>query len=158
MKNVSIPVVDITNSVTTALPLNAAFKKIDSGVIPSMNVDPVLHEVRHALEQLNKQKKSTVIDLTSMPFAPGEKEKIRQFLATGEVEIQLNAMGNSLLYETSYPGVWWIEHRNSEQLLTGTYIEISAIPEIINASNEDIYDGLSRLTQTLSQRSESHER
>jgi hydrogenase-1 operon protein HyaF len=153
---IKIPVVDVTDQTIGGSEFNATNNKIGSDFIPSMNVDPVLHEVRHALTLLNQHNKTTVIDLSSMPFAPGEKQQLRDRLKTGEVEIKLDAMGTSYLHETSYPGVWWIEHYNSEEQLTGSYIEIASVPEIILADKQDIRDGLQRLTQTLQQRSESH--
>jgi len=146
MKNASIPIVEITSIDNAKL-----------GFTSSMNVEPVLHEVQYALIKLLDSKQSSVIDLSSMPFAPGEKQQIKQLLGKGEVEILLNVMGKSSILETSYPCVWWIEHYNQDQQITGTYIEIAIIPEIIQSVTEDISSGLQRLTQTLSKRSESYE-
>lgn len=164
MKNTSIPTVDVTNRTFFMTSANkdsdsalADNQETSSGFIPSMNIDPVLHEIRHSLFELQAHDKTSTIDLTSLPFAPGEKEQLRDRLNKGEIEIKLNAMGTSYLHETSFPGVWWIDHYNSEKHLTGSYIEIAAVPEIILADKQDIKDGLQRLTQTLKQKSESHD-
>ena len=150
MTNINIPIVEIFDSILDAKSTTLAYT-------PSLNIEPILHEIQYALIKLLKSKQSSVIDLNAMPFAPGEKEKIRQELGNGEVEILLNAMGKSLLFETDYPGVWWIEHYNEDEQVTGTYIEIAPIPEIIQAVDEEISVGLQRLTQTLNDRSESYE-
>jgi len=121
--------------------------------VPSMNVEPILHEVRHALDRLLETGKPTTIDLRAMPLAPGEDEQIRERLGSGEVEIRIDALGPSTLSETAYPGVWWVEHRNITDVITGLYIEIAAVPSIVPAADEDLSDGLMRLTDNLNETS-----
>ncbi|TNF99313.1 MAG: hydrogenase expression/formation protein [Gammaproteobacteria bacterium] len=137
MKDLGIPVVD-------------ASKDSSGHVIPSLNVEPLLHEVRHALERLQQTGEPTTIDLRAIPLAPGEDEQIRETLGTGEVEIRIDALGPTLIQETAYPGVWWLEHRNADDVLTGRYIEIAAVPALVPASSEDMADGLQHLTENLS--------
>lgn len=117
--------------------------------IPSQNVEPILHEVKHALERLLKTGESAMIDLRAMPLAPGEDEEIRERLGNGEAVINIDALGPSTLTETAYPGVWWIEHRNNIDTLTGLYIEIAHVPAIVFPANEDLQDGLEQLTDHL---------
>lgn len=117
--------------------------------IPSQNVEPILHEVKHALERLLKTGESAMIDLRAMPLAPGEDEEIRERLGNGEAVINIDALGPSTLTETAYPGVWWIEHRNNSDTLTGLYIEIAHVPAIVFPANEDLQDGLEQLTDHL---------
>ena len=40
--------------------------------VASGNIPPLLHEVRHALEALSMTGASNIIDLKSIPLAPGE--------------------------------------------------------------------------------------
>lgn len=117
--------------------------------IPSQNVEPILHEVKHALERLLKTGESAMIDLRAMPLAPGEDEEIRERLGNGEAVINIDAMGPSTLTETAYPGVWWVEHRNNIDTLTGLYIEIAHVPAIVFPAKEDLQDGLEQLTDHL---------
>jgi len=154
---INIPIVNISDPIPTNLESSFNTNVDSNGFIPSMNIDPVFHEIRHALKALKEQGKTTVIDLSSMPFAPGEKDQLRESLKVGEIEIKLNAMGTSYLHETSYPGVWWVDHYSLDENLTGSYIEITSVPEIVLADKQDISDGLQRFTQFLEQRSESHE-
>lgn len=44
------------------------------------NVEPLLHEIRHALKRLAEGKEGTVIDLKRMPLARAKKSKLRQHL------------------------------------------------------------------------------
>lgn len=119
--------------------------------IPSLNVEPILHEVRHALERLINTGEPTMIDLRAMPLAPGEDQQIQQQLGKGEVEIKIDALGPSTLTETAYPGVWWVEHRNNDDIITGLYIEIATIPSIVPPGNEDMREGMKQLTDNLNE-------
>ena len=47
------------------------------------NVEPLLHEIRHALKRLAEGEEGTVIDLRGLPLAPGEEERIEAALGEG---------------------------------------------------------------------------
>lgn len=113
------------------------------------NVEPILHEVVHALDRLLDEGEPTVIDLASLPFAPGELEKLEETLGTGELSAELDALGKSQIRETIYPGVWWLEHRNTEGDVVGRYIEITRTPEILMSQDADITAGRAQLGDRL---------
>ncbi len=113
------------------------------------NVTPLLHEIRHALAALLETGEQTIIDLRSMPLAPGEEAHIETALGQGEVRVELNALGRSEIIETQYPGVWLITHSNTDGALLGKYIEIALIPDILQAQQGDIQAGLEQLSDTL---------
>ncbi len=113
------------------------------------NVTPLLHEIRHALTALLETGEQTIIDLRSMPLAPGEEAHIETALGQGEVRVELNALGRSEIIETQYPGVWLITHSNTDDALLGKYIEIALIPDILQAQQGDIQVGLEQLSDTL---------
>jgi hydrogenase-1 operon protein HyaF len=117
--------------------------------VASGNVKPLLHEVRHALERLAKGEDGTVIDLQSVPLAPGEQERIEELLGKGEVRAELDALGPSVVQETSYPGVWLVTHRNTEQAVVGRFIEVTHMPELLKSQQADIEQAISRLEQEL---------
>lgn len=113
------------------------------------NVTPLLHEIRHALSALLESGEQTIIDLRSMPLAPGEEAHIEAALGQGEVLVELNALGRSEIIETQYPGVWLITHSNTDGTILGKYIEIALIPDILQAQEGDIQAGLEQLRDTL---------
>lgn len=119
------------------------------------NVEPILHEVLHALDRLLADGEPTVIDLASLPFGPGELEKLEGFLGTGELNAELDALGKSRIRETIYPGVWWLEHRNTEGDVVGRYVEITHTPEILKSQDADITAGRAQLEDRLAQEEES---
>ena len=118
------------------------------------NVEPILHEVLHALDRLLADGEPTVIDLASLPFGPGELEQLEDILGTGELTAELDALGTSRIRETIYPGVWWLEHRNTEGDVVGRYVEITRTPEILMSQDADITAGLARLGDTLAREEE----
>jgi hydrogenase-1 operon protein HyaF len=115
------------------------------------NVQPLLHEIRHALRKLLDTGQVGIIDLRSIPLAPGEEEKIIDTLGCGEVHAKLNALGPSEIYETRFTGVWLITHYNEENSIIGRFIEITAIPDILKSQQEDMVASLSQLEAELDQ-------
>ncbi|MGB0723625.1 MAG: hydrogenase expression/formation C-terminal domain-containing protein [Gammaproteobacteria bacterium] len=108
------------------------------GTVPSGNVEPLLHEIVHALEALARDGATAIIDLEAMPLAPGEADRIRAVLGEGEVRCTLSALGESSVAETGIPGVWWIEHHNAEGILMSRFIEVTRIPSILLTAPEDL--------------------
>ena len=113
------------------------------------NVEPLLHEIRHALKRLADGEDGTVIDLQRLPLAPGEDERIEEVLGQGEVRAEINALGPTLVQETSYPGVWLVTHRNTEQVVVARFVEVTHIPELLKSQQADIENGASRLENEL---------
>jgi hydrogenase-1 operon protein HyaF len=123
--------------------------EIEIGDIGTHNVLPLLHEIRHALAQLLEQGKETVIDLRSIPLAPGEQTAIEQALGEGEVQAVLSALGPSDFRETSYPGVWVVTHYNRDDKIVGKFVEVASIPSLLRSQTEDMAAGLRRLETRL---------
>lgn len=113
------------------------------------NAQPILFEVRHALEELLDSGETSIIDLRSIPLAPGEEDIIINTLGQGEVHARLNALGHSEIYETRYAGVWLVSHYNDDEALVSRFIEITRLPDILRSQHEDISKALNELTQEL---------
>ncbi len=113
------------------------------------NVLPLLHEIRHALERLVSADETTVIDLGSIPLAPGELESLESALGTGEVRAELDALGPSEIRETAFPGVWLITHRNANDEIAGRFIEVTRVPAILASQDPDIRRAVAALGERL---------
>jgi hydrogenase-1 operon protein HyaF len=110
---------------------------IEVGAGRTHNVQPLLHEIRHALVQLLEQGKETVIDLRGIPLAPGEEVAIEQALGEGEVRATLSALGPSEIRETSFPGVWLVTHYNHHNQVVGKFVEVAAVPALLMSQAEE---------------------
>lgn len=131
------------------------------------NVAPLLHEIRHALMRMapgegndddnepanglpmNAHNAISIIDLRSLPLAPGEEERIEEILGIGEVRAELDALGLTIVQETRVSGVWLITHRNADDEVVAKFIEVTRIPAILLAQDEDIRHGVEYLNKEL---------
>jgi hydrogenase-1 operon protein HyaF len=130
-------------------PVSNSQFNIHGGDELTFNVEPILHEIRHALERLIKTGESSTIDMRSIPLAPGEEETIIDRLGQGEVSAQLDALGPSEIRETRFAGVWLITHYNENESVIGRFIEITEIPDILKAQHEDMSHAARRLHEEL---------
>jgi hydrogenase-1 operon protein HyaF len=117
---------------------------------PTGNLIPLLHEIRHALTRWLEQGEEHVIDLRSIPLAPGEEDSLLEQLGEGEVNARLSISGPSNIIETRYPGVWLITHYNENDSIIGRFIEVCEVPGILKSQAEDSRAGLERLENDLS--------
>jgi hydrogenase-1 operon protein HyaF len=128
--------------------------RVETADRSARNALPVLHEVRHALRRLVEAGESTVIDLHSMPFGPGDEEDLLAALGAGEVAAQLDALGESRITETTYPGVWVVDHYNTHGKRIAFQIEVATVPSVLVAQAADMADGLQRLEAALAEPAE----
>ena len=123
--------------------------RVEAAASLTHNVQPLLHEIRHALVKLLDDGGHTVIDIRSLPLAPGEEEQLLDELGQGEVYARLHALGPTEIVETRYPGVWVVVHFNNDNEVIGKTIEICDIPELLRSQQEDIRLGLGQLQSQL---------
>jgi hydrogenase-1 operon protein HyaF len=114
------------------------------GRLASGNVEPLLHEIAHALERLIGLGQSSIIDLRGVPLAPGEEERILGFLGTGEVRAEFEAGGRSTVNESRFPGVWVVTHHDATGDIMSRLIEITRMPEILCSQAEELRDSRER--------------
>jgi hydrogenase-1 operon protein HyaF len=100
-------------------------------------------------QSMNAHSASSIIDLRSLPLAPGEEERIEEILGVGEVRAELNALGPTIVQETRVSGVWLITHRNENDEVVAKFIEVTRIPAILLAQDEDIQHGVEYLNKEL---------
>ena len=132
--------------------LNNITIKVEATDLSSVgNVAAILTEIASLLEKLVGSGETSLIDLKSKPFSPGEYEQLRLTLGRGEVSARLDAIGNSEIIETHFPGVWWVTHYNVEGDIVADLIEIATIPNILFSQPEDVRVGLERLQEIISQ-------
>ncbi len=115
----------------------------------SGNIEPLLHEIGHALERLLAGGPAAAIDLRSVPLAPGEEGRILDFLGKGEVRAELEAGGTSTVQETRFAGVWVVTHLDPEGEIIGRFIEICFIPDIVRSQLAEMRDSRERLARDV---------
>ncbi len=116
------------------------------------NAPALLQEIAAALDALLLSGRRHCIDLGSLPLSPADRDLLRETLGTGEVRMELEALGNSRIEETGVPGVWWVRHSSEDGILLTESLEVCHVPEIVPAGTTDIAIGLQRLRQALALR------
>ncbi|MFQ5645226.1 MAG: hydrogenase expression/formation C-terminal domain-containing protein [Thiogranum sp.] len=117
--------------------------------VPTGNLVPLLHEIRHALERWLDSGEEHAIDLRGIPMAPGEEDRLLETLGSGEVHAELSLTSRSVVLETRFPAVWLVTHYNADDAITGRVIEICAMPAIMQSQTEDARAGLEYLGNLL---------
>jgi hydrogenase-1 operon protein HyaF len=119
--------------------------------VPTGNVLPLLHEIRHALERWLDSGEDYAIDLRGIPMAPGEEAQLIETLGEGEIRADLSLTGKSEVLETRFPAVWLVTHYNTDDRIVGRYIEVCEMPAILKSQTEDVRGGLARLDSLLNE-------
>ena len=109
----------------------------------------ILSELQTKLKALIEQGTRDTIDLRSLPMFPGDYDILKQTLGTGEVNVKLEAMGPSEIYETAIPGIWWNTHYNNQDENVAEYIEVTTLPELLKSNPLDIAQGNQQLQQLI---------
>lgn len=109
----------------------------------------VLKELEASLDVLLQTGKEHSIDLRSLPLSPADLEYLKTMLGTGEVRVEINALGRSDVIETEVRGVWWVTHHNSLDAVMAEFLEVSFCPDIIRAQRDDVRESLDQLSARL---------
>ena len=119
---------------------------------PAANAPALLREIAAALDALLLSGRRHCIDLGSLPLSTADRDLLREALGTGEIRMELVALGSSRIEETGVPGVWWVRHSSEDGILLTESLEICHVPEIVPADTTGIANGLQRLRQALALR------
>jgi len=111
----------------------------------------VLAEVGRLLEQLAASGDASAIDLRSLPLTDADRAELESLLGRGEVHANLDLAGRSEVWETAYPGAWWIRHLGAGDRVAAEEIAICTVPEILRTHPADIAAAARRLAQELQQ-------
>jgi hydrogenase-1 operon protein HyaF len=113
------------------------------------NVPLLLTEIAHALERLADSGATHTIDLRAIPLGPGEEDRLLAFLGHGELQAQFESLGRSEIRECAFPGLWCVTHENPGGHVTGRFLEISYVPDLLAAAPAEVRVGLDRLRAEL---------
>lgn len=117
--------------------------------ISTGNARPVLSEIHAALELLLTTGETTTIDLGAIPFGPGDERVLDEALGVGEIRATLDALGQSVVHETAFPGVWRVDHLDPRGETLSRFVEVTFIPDILKSQHADAEEGLARLAGRL---------
>lgn len=109
----------------------------------------VLREIEQRLRRLLTHGEESSIDLSRLPFGPGDHALLVKTLGDGEVAAEVNTLGPTRVRETAIPGVWWVTHYNSDDEVMAEFIEVTRCPAIISTPQDELQDGVMALRTRL---------
>jgi hydrogenase-1 operon protein HyaF len=109
----------------------------------------VMAEVCRLLEALAASGQPGAVDLRSLPLTDADRQQLEDLLGRGEVRADLELAGRSEVWETAYPGAWWVRHLGADDRIASEEIAVCPVPEILQAHPDDIRAGARRLSQDL---------
>jgi len=117
---------------------------VESPESPEM-VRSILAEIGSRIEHYLHDGTRGEIDLQGLPLSAADRQHLQQMLGVGEVTITIDVMGRSEIRETSFPGVWWVTHRDGEERAVAQLIEIDEIPRMVAADRPEMEQSAARL-------------
>ena len=115
---------------------------------PRAAVLSLLGEVESSLEKLITSGEQGTIDIQALPV---HRQALDDYLGSGAVEANIEALGRTRVRETGFSGVWWVTHYNMSSAIVAEVIEICEIPEIFRAHPAQLRSSLEQLRSLRSQ-------
>lgn len=130
-------------------PANLCYSGLQTGMALA-----VAAEVADRLEALARNGQTSAVDLRSLPLTRADLAELEELLGKGEVEVRLEVVGRTLIWETAYAGAWWIRHLGAGEQVASEQIAITPLPEILKSHPEDITAAAQRIRLDLDARAE----
>jgi hydrogenase-1 operon protein HyaF len=114
-----------------------------------MNAPAILTEIIDKQSHCQHGDPAHIINLTLLPISETDQTFLLDRLGTGCLTILSKGYGNCRISSANLQRVWWVRYYNSmDQLILNT-LEITSIPSVACAAQEDIEDSYSRLMTLL---------
>lgn len=147
-----IEVADIPSLIKEATFNDAAEAvKLSDADVPDdvYNAPPLLSEIDEKLPEYSPGDVPHVINLSLLPHTNEDIEFLSATLGIGPTVILSRGYGNCRISSTTTKSVWWVQYFNSQDTLILNTLEISEVPDVACAAQEDIDDSAERLQEIL---------
>lgn len=113
------------------------------------NAAPLLAEISDKLPEFETNGEVHVINLSLLPHTEEDIKYLSDSLGIGPVIILSRGYGNCRISSTTTKNVWWVQYFNSQDTLILNTLEVSQVPDVACASQEDLDDSAIRLDEIL---------
>jgi hydrogenase-1 operon protein HyaF len=120
----------------------------------AMNAPALLTEIRAGVARWRPGDEAHVINLTLLPLSADDQALLERALPAGSVAILSRGFGNCRVTSTAIRNLWRVQYFNSMQTLILNTLEITRVPEVALAAEEDLADSRERLLELLDWMSE----
>lgn len=124
----------------------------------AMNVPALVHELQEAVltsVEMGAAAPPHVFNLTLLPLTPEDSSHLDALLDGGAVVILSRGFGNCRISSTAVRNVWRVQYFNNMQTLILNTLEITEMPEVAVAAQEDLAESAGRLAELLQWLSDS---
>jgi len=130
-------------------PQAAASLATDTAPEGVMNALPILTELQEQVARWQPGDLARVINLTLLPLSEADISFLGETLGSGPVETLSRGYGDCQITSTAFPGIWWVRYTNSMGTLILNTLEITDIPAVACAAQEDLDDSRRRFLELL---------
>jgi len=113
------------------------------------NAPPLLAEIADKIPQYTPGAEPHVINLSLLPHTSEDIEYLVATLGVGPAVILSRGYGNCRISSTATRNVWWVQYFNSQDTLILNTLEVSEVPNVACAAQEDVEDSAARLQEIL---------
>ncbi|RVU32937.1 hydrogenase expression/formation protein [Neptunomonas marina] len=120
---------------------------IDERPASVLNAPSVMVEIaeKSRLFEVGELESAHVINLSLLPFSPEDHQYLNDAIGVGAVTILSRGYGNCRISSTKINGLWRVQYFNSTDQLILDTLEITDIPQVACAAQEDVEDSTERL-------------
>jgi hydrogenase-1 operon protein HyaF len=115
----------------------------------AMNSPALMTEIRAAVADYRPGRDPHVINLTLLPLTPDDLALLDRALPAGSVAILSRGFGNCRVSSTAIRNLWRVQYFNNMQTLILNTLEITRVPEVALAAEEDLADSHERLVELI---------
>ena len=90
-----------------------------------------------------------VINLTLLPHTPEDLDYLAEALGEGSATILSRGYGNCRITACALPNVWRVQYHNSQDALILDTFEVTDMPEVALAADEDLADSAARIRDVI---------
>ena len=113
------------------------------------NAAPLLAELNEKLPEWIPGNEPHVINLSLLPHTEQDLVYLSEQLGIGPIVILSRGYGNCRISATATRNLWWVQYFNSQETLILNTLEISSVPDVACAAQEDMVDSAARLEEIL---------
>jgi hydrogenase-1 operon protein HyaF len=121
---------------------DAAIGDLPAGL---MNAPALMEEIAHQVASHEPEMPAHVINLSLLPMQPQDLEAIDAFLGQGPVMMLSRGFGNCRISSSRLRHVWRIQYFNSMETRILDTIEVTGMPAVALAADEDMTESAQRL-------------
>lgn len=113
------------------------------------NTPALIAEINENIPHAASKPEPYVINLSLLPHTEEDLAELDRLLGRGATTILSRGYGNCRVTATGTSQCWWVQFYNSQDTLILNTIEITAVPNVVLASREDLEDSTERLDEIL---------